>query len=132
MVWDDDAVRLGAEALARQDPKRPMTLDLTGELVRAAGANVENVEISRLTGEIFFATVRLATERGGIDVDARPSDAVNLAIRANAPILVSGDATAAAGTEDHELNAFIDQYDYADETYWTIDAQRLRPEDLGS
>lgn len=132
MVWDEDAVRLAADALAEQNPKRPMTHDLTGALLRAAGANVENVEISRLTGEIFFATVRLVTERGGIDVDARPSDAINLAIRANARILVSRDVIAAAGKEAHELDGFPDEHGRDGETYRTIDSQRLWPDDPGS
>ena len=53
MVWDESAVRQAAEALAEQYPKRPLTHDLTRSLLDAVGAGLREVEISRLTDEIF-------------------------------------------------------------------------------
>ena len=64
---------------------RPSPYQLTTALLRAAGAAIDKVRINRLAGAIFYAEVRLA---GGAAVDARPSDALALALAAGAPILV--------------------------------------------
>jgi RNA polymerase sigma factor (sigma-70 family) len=78
------ALHLGGEAMPR-----PMTADLLAKVIAATGAAVERVEINALREETFYATVVLATGDGTKDVDARPSDALNLALRVDAPILVT-------------------------------------------
>jgi RNA polymerase sigma factor (sigma-70 family) len=77
------ALELGGEATPR-----PMTADLMAKLLDAAGAQVESVQVNSLRGETFYATVVLVTATGEEEVDARPSDALNLAARVKAPILV--------------------------------------------
>src|SRR4051794_15776214 len=89
------ALRLGAVELPR-----PGTYDLTGELLRAAGTGVQEVRIVRLTDMTFYAQVVLA---GGAAVDARPSDALNLALAADAPILVDERVIANAAADEHRL-----------------------------
>ena len=85
-IWmgEVEATALALRLHAVEFP-RPGTYDLTGELLRAAGTDVEEVRIVRLTDMTFYAEVVLA---GGATVDARPSDALNLALVAGAPILV--------------------------------------------
>jgi RNA polymerase sigma factor (sigma-70 family) len=86
------AMRLGDVELPR-----PGTYELTGELLRAAGTSVSEVRIVRLTDMVFYAQVVLA---GGAAVDARPSDALNLALLTGAPILVENEVLErAAATE---------------------------------
>ncbi len=70
---------------------RPMTHDLMHSLVEALGGRVLRVDIHEVEDDVFHA--RLTLERDGhrITIDARPSDAINLAIRARAPIFVSED-----------------------------------------
>jgi RNA polymerase sigma factor (sigma-70 family) len=63
---------------------RPLTSDLMAELVRALGGKVERVSVTSLRAKTFYATVAV----GGEVLDARPSDALNLAVRTGAPILV--------------------------------------------
>jgi RNA polymerase sigma factor (sigma-70 family) len=65
-------------------PPRPLTSDLMAELLRATGARVDRVAITALRDEVFYGAVTV----DGAEVDARPSDAVNLAVRVGAPILV--------------------------------------------
>ena len=67
---------------------RPLTHDLCGDLLAAAGGKIVQVAITELRQSTFFATVTV--EHGGqrSDVDARPSDAIVLALRSGAPILV--------------------------------------------
>lgn len=67
---------------------RPMTVDLTAGLLEAAGARVERVVIESLRENTFFATVTLIAGGESHEVDARPSDALNLAARMGAPVFV--------------------------------------------
>jgi uncharacterized protein len=64
---------------------RPMTHQLTASLLQAAGTSVREVRVSRLADMTFYAEVVLAD---GTTVDARPSDAIPLALIAGARILV--------------------------------------------
>jgi bifunctional DNase/RNase len=65
-------------------PPRPMTTDLMVELLRVTGADVSRVAITELRDSVFYAAITV----DGKDVDARPSDAINLAVRVGAPIVV--------------------------------------------
>jgi len=71
---------------------RPLSHDLMLHLVETAGARVERVTITRWERDttMFFATVAVRRGRARpVSVDARPSDAVNLALRAGVPIYVA-------------------------------------------
>lgn len=73
-----------AEAMAlvleSVESPRPFTAKLAASLVEAAGARIEDVRITRLIDGVFYATVRVDGPGGLHEVDARPSDAVNLAL----------------------------------------------------
>jgi RNA polymerase sigma factor (sigma-70 family) len=71
-----------AARLRDHAPPRPLTSDLMVELVRTLGGNVERVTVTALRDKTFYATVTVS----GSDLDARPSDAINLAVRIGAPI----------------------------------------------
>lgn len=86
------ALHLGSEPIPR-----PLTVDLMARLLEAAGARVEQVVVSSLRENTFYAVVRIAAGGGeASQVDARPSDAINLAVRVDAPIFV--DAAVFAGS----------------------------------
>jgi RNA polymerase sigma factor (sigma-70 family) len=74
-------------------PPRPLTADLMTELVRALGARVDHVAITRLEENTFYASIAVAEQ----ELDARPSDAINLAIRTGSPIVVAPGVLEAAG-----------------------------------
>jgi bifunctional DNase/RNase len=63
-----------------------MTFAFTASLLRAAGGRVREVRVERLTEGTFYATVVVEVGDGSADVDARPSDALNLALVAGTPI----------------------------------------------
>lgn len=65
---------------------RPMTHDLLRDALAKAGAEVESVEITELREATFLAEIALRVRGDRVTVDARPSDAVALALRAKAPI----------------------------------------------
>jgi uncharacterized protein len=74
--------------LTRETAPRPTTSDVMAELVRATGAHVERVAITALREQTFYAVIGVALD-GRVEVlDARPSDALNLAVRVGAAIFV--------------------------------------------
>ena len=82
--------RFEAEALALQltgaELPRPGTYAFAAGLLAAAGGRVQEVRISRLAEDVFYAEVVVAGPDGTRTVDARPSDALNLALLTGAPI----------------------------------------------
>jgi bifunctional DNase/RNase len=90
-VGDAEATAL-AFSLQGQEFPRPMTYQLMASLVTAAGSAVRSVRVTGMTDGIFYARVML---RGGATVDARPSDALNLAAITGAPVYVAGELLAA-------------------------------------
>jgi uncharacterized protein len=71
-------------------PPRPMTHDLMASLIAELGGNVTRVVINNVKEGTFFSQIEIASEGGKKgSVDARPSDAIALALRLNLPIFVS-------------------------------------------
>lgn len=81
-----------ASAIATEIEKitfsRPMTHDLLNDIVKLLNTEVVRVEIHDLRNNTFFANIHLLREGKLIVVDARPSDAIAIALRAGAPIFV--------------------------------------------
>jgi bifunctional DNase/RNase len=82
-----------AQAIAMEmqgtPPPRPLTHDLMKQLVERLGGKLQNVVIEDLHDNTFFATLHLEGPAGGLSIDARPSDAIALALRLRGPILVA-------------------------------------------
>lgn len=86
-VFEANAIALRLEGV--QTP-RPMTHDLLHDTVEALGARVDSVLVHSLVENTFHATVYLVTADGRrLEVDARPSDAIALALRCRARIRVA-------------------------------------------
>jgi bifunctional DNase/RNase len=68
--------------------KRPLTHDLLHAMIKSLGASVEKVQITELKEQTFYAKIILARNGDTMDVDARPSDSIALALKAKAPVLV--------------------------------------------
>ncbi len=80
-----------ATCLAGMESPRPMTHDLLYNTVIQAGFSVTKVVITELKDTTFFAVIYLSSDSGDMEMDARPSDAVALAVRSEAPIYVKED-----------------------------------------
>jgi bifunctional DNase/RNase len=77
-----------ALSLESVEVPRPLTHQLAARIVSACGARVVEVTITRLVESTFYATIVLDAPGGRQEVDARPSDALNLAILGEAPIRI--------------------------------------------
>jgi len=82
-----------AHAIARvlrDEPfERPLTHDLLSSVITETGYTVERITITKLEDKTYFAEVSLADSTTAMVIDARPSDAIALALRAGAPIYVN-------------------------------------------
>ena len=73
-------------------PPRPLTHDLLRNTITQLGATLQRVVINKLEFNTFFATLVIQAKGGALEeVDARPSDSIALALRADAPIFVADD-----------------------------------------
>ncbi len=79
---------------------RPSTHDLLRDVIRELGARLTKVVITDLQDNVFFATLHLETGTGPKQIDARPSDAIALALRWDAPIFAAEDVIQAAQNID--------------------------------
>jgi bifunctional DNase/RNase len=71
------------------NPPRPLTHDLLHSMITNLEANLEKIIIDRLEENTFFAKLVIRTDSGKTKIiDARPSDSIALAVRANVPIFV--------------------------------------------
>lgn len=77
-----------ALALESAEAPRPLTYKLAASLVDAAGSAISEVRITSLIAQVFYAAVIVDGPGGTREVDARPSDAVNLALVTGAPIRI--------------------------------------------
>ncbi len=76
---------------------RPLTYDLFHNLLEASTSEVEKVEITELKENTFYALVYLKTGNGTRKIDARPSDAIALALKTDAPVFVAPEVFTEAG-----------------------------------
>ncbi|MEL6183932.1 MAG: bifunctional nuclease family protein [Myxococcota bacterium] len=77
-------------ALRGVEVSRPRTHDLLADTVAALGATVHHVRVERLTRRgVYIGAVALDTPRGPVELDARPSDALALALRTSAAVYLA-------------------------------------------
>ena len=92
-----------AVAMAGEKPPRPLTPDLLLSVLEMLGGKLKRVEITELKDGTYFA--RLVIEHRGIEyeIDARPSDAIALALRTDAPIYVDEKLLEEAAVEEAKV-----------------------------
>jgi bifunctional DNase/RNase len=105
-------------------PVRPMTHDLLRNVISDLEGRVDRVIVSDLRDNTFYATVQLTVRGDTVAIDARPSDAIALALRAAAPILVEERVLDSA--KEADLSA--DRTDTDRLQQWL---ESLDPDDLG-
>ena len=95
---------------------RPMTHDLICKIIEKSGGTIDRIEINDVEKETYYATLYLSKDDEILEIDARPSDAIAIAMRANAPIYVTANVlmngsvstdTAKDAEEAQEFKDFI-------------------------
>ena len=120
-IFEANAIALQIENIATP---RPMTHDLLRNVIQDLKASVQKVVVCDLQENTFYALIYLSLNGDTLAIDARPSDAIALALRTRAPIFVE--------------DTVIDHAKTVDFTSETNDADRLQkwlesldPDDLG-
>src|ERR1035437_6665533 len=85
-IFEANAIAIEIEKMAAP---RPMTHDLTRNIMRYLNARLERVVITELRDDMFLAVLWLRQGDEPVAIDSRPSDAIALALRADCPIYVS-------------------------------------------
>jgi bifunctional DNase/RNase len=123
-IFEANAIALQLENITTP---RPMTHDLLRNMIEELHARVTRIVINDLRDATFFAQIRLVVAQGSgdrtLEVDARPSDAIALALRTEAPIYV------AQSVLDQAQTITPDSEDQDEKTKTWFD--NLTPEDLG-
>jgi len=92
------AIALEAEGVKAP---RPLTHELTLQVIERLGASISQVNIREFKDQVFFANLVLEQSGGKhVELDARPSDAIALALRSGAPIFTTPEVLADAGIEE--------------------------------
>lgn len=90
--------------LAEVATPRPLTYDFMAKLLAAGALHIDKVAITALHQEVFYATLWVRAGNRVQEIDARPSDAINLALRVRAPIFVDPELLAQRSlTPEHTL-----------------------------
>ena len=105
---------------------RPMTHDLIKNILEGIQASVVRIVVNDLRDSTFYATIFLSLQEQEFCIDARPSDAIAIALRAKAPIFVALDVIERVGTTD------VNAQNTADETEGLKEwLDNIKPEDFG-
>jgi RNA polymerase sigma factor (sigma-70 family) len=114
---------------------RPLTYRFAANLLAATGASIKEIQVTRLHEGTFYAIVVIDTGTGRHDVDARPSDAINLAVTTNAPIKVDSallDEAAAHGAGLGWRDYEVASASIATETLTIVEEQQRRLAEEGN
>ena len=103
----EEAVSI-ARGMEAEDIGRPLTHDLTLDLVEELGGRVTRVVVSALEDNTYIADLHIDTPRGDTVVDARPSDSLALAARTNAPVEVETDVFESGRRDREEFDQLQD------------------------
>jgi len=122
-----DAILIELQGYPRHP--RPLTHDLLKNVIEELGGELQYVEVNDLRDDIFYAVLHVLQGGHEIDIDARPSDSIALAVRAKVPIYVAESVMERAGiypAEDVPLNeeALSEFRDFVD----TLDMDGLNEE----
>lgn len=86
------------------DTPRPMTHDLLNSVLTELSAEISRITVTELRENTFYALITLRGAGDDIEIDSRPSDAIALAVRSNAPIFAADKVIEESGIEfEHEI-----------------------------
>lgn len=120
-IFEANAIALELEKIATP---RPMTHDLLKNVLDGLGASVQQIVINDLKDNTFYAVIEVNCSGNVVNIDSRPSDAIALALRVNAPIFVTDKVVSKAKSID-----IAEEKEEADR--WREWLENLKPEDFG-
>ena len=107
---------------------RPMTHDLYKNTLEEIGVKVTKIEVCDLRDNTYYARIFLSSSEGDTSVDARPSDAIAIALRTRAPIFIHDEVIKKSKASDATPKETIST---EEGKKWTEILQNLKSEDFG-
>ena len=86
LLIDPDAITIQLQGV---QVARPLTHDLLKSVIDQMGATISHIMVSELKNDTFYARIVMDIDGKSMEIDARPSDAIALAVRVNAPVFVA-------------------------------------------
>jgi len=120
-IFEANAIALQIE---RIDTPRPLTHDLIKNILLQLDANVDKIVVTDLQGNTFYAVIHLRMNGDHITIDSRPSDAIALALRTDAPIYVTEEVI----NNSRNISLEKENLDSEDIKKWL---ENLNPDDMG-
>lgn len=124
-IFEANAIALEMEKVSTP---RPMTHDLIRNILEGMKATVSKIIINDLKDNTFYAEVYINYNQSEVMIDARPSDALALALRVDAPIYVAKKVIEGAKSIDISDDSIQD----SDTDKWKEWLEQIKPEDFGS
>jgi bifunctional DNase/RNase len=115
---------------------RPLTHDLCKTIIAGLGATLRRIQITRVENNTYFGELHLERDGHLIQVDSRPSDAIAIALRLDAPIFAADTLLADAEEIDEESSVELSAPDSGEGSQLSAEQlkehlEHLRPEDFG-
>lgn len=123
-IFEANAIALEMESVPTP---RPMTHDLIKNILEGTQAEVSRIVINDLQDNTFYAAIFLSLNGTEVTIDSRPSDAIALALRVDAPIYVAKKVLDEARSIDLADTEQLGD----DKQQWKEWLENLRPEDFG-
>lgn len=116
-----------ATELEKIQLSRPMTHDLLRDILAAVEVDVTQVAVTDLADNTFYARIYLRHHGRAIEMDARPSDAIAIALRTKAPIFVEKEVV----DKSRKIDLSHETAEDSKKQKWTEILENLNPEDFG-
>jgi uncharacterized protein len=123
-AWEASAIAMRLQSLSAE---RPLTHDLFAAALDRLGVRVDRVVISELADETYHARIHLQRDGVEVEVDARPSDALALAVRADVRIYAAEEVLAQAALTADPDEDVEDDEEAGDEAEGEARPRRARP-----
>lgn len=123
-IFEANAIALEMEKISTP---RPMTHDLIRNILEGLDATVNHICVSALKDNTFYAVISVRIAGADVDIDSRPSDAIAVALRVNAPILVEPKVIEEAKSFDVPMQ----EGNLGDKDQWNKWLDNIKPGDFG-
>jgi bifunctional DNase/RNase len=97
-----------AISLQGHEHKRPMTHDLLNNVISELGGEVSHIIVNDMRDDTFYARIYMTVNGQKLDIDSRPSDAIALAVRCDAPIFVEEKVMQSSITPEPDISESVD------------------------